>query len=361
MNTTLIKKAFIPVIAIIILLTMVAWLAGSFDEKIAPKLQGNQHLKSSVPISEQFIVSYKELIAYEPVSAGIEAKQATIISSRLLARIEQIKVRAGDTVAQGDVLIELEKSDLLALVSQAQERIKGVSARYHEAEKSLTRAKKLYSNKLLSAAELDSQKASFQSIEAELTAAKQARHQAQSTLAYATITAPIDGKVVNRFAEPGDTAQLGKKLLAIYNPLTLRVEANVREQLAITLQQGQVLQVEVPSINQTLSAQIEEIVPAANTASRSFLIKASISNNLKLLPGMYAKMLIPTKSQQVLQVPSNKIVTIGQLNVVWIEENGELQRRFVRLGKHSSETMTIVLSGLNAGDTVINPPNTEGK
>ena len=44
-----------------------------------------------------------------------------------------------------------------------------------------------------------------------------------------------------------------------------------------------------------------------------------------------------------------------------IEENGELQRRFVRLGKHSSETMTIVLSGLNVGDTVINPPNTEGK
>lgn len=359
MNTSLTKKVFIPIVAIIILLVMVAWLAGSFNEKITPKLQGNNHLKSSVAISEQFVVSYQEQIAYEPVSAGIEAKQATIISSRLLARIEQVKVRAGDNVKQGDVLIELEKSDLLALVSQAKEQINGVLARFQEAEKSLARANKLYHNKLISAAELDRQKAAFQTIEAELTSAKQALQQAKSTLAYATIRAAIDGKVVNRFAEPGDTAQLGKKLLAIYNPLTLRVEANVREQLAITLQQGQSLQVDIPSINQTLTAKIEEIVPAANTASRSFLIKASINYNQKLLPGMYAKMLIPVKAQRVLQVPNDKITTVGQLNFVWIEEHGELQRRFVRLGKSNAENMTIVISGLNAGDTVINPPKTE--
>mgnify|MGYP003663135151 FL=1 len=359
MNTRQIKQVIIPITAIVILLAMVAWLAGSFNDKIAPILQANNHLKSSVPRAEQFIVSYSEQLSYEPVAASIEAKQATIISSRLLARIEQIKVRAGDNVKQGDVLIELEKSDLTALVSQAQERINGISARYQETEKSLARANKLYSDQLISAADLDSQKASFQSIEAELTAAKQARQQAQSTLAYATITAAIDGKVVNRFAEPGDTAQLGKKLLAIYNPLTLRVEANVREQLAITLQQGQTLQVQVPSINQTLSAKIEEIVPAANTGSRSFLIKASISYNQKLLPGMYARMLLPAKPQQVLQVPSNKIASMGQLNFVWIEENDELQRRFVRLGKKSSENMTIVVSGLNAGDSVINPPTTQ--
>jgi len=357
MNTTLIKKSFIPIIAIVILLTMVAWLAGSFDDKIAPSLQSNEHLNSLAKDDEKFIVSYSNKMSYEPVAAGVEAKQATIISSRLLARIEQVKVRAGDNVKKGDVLFELEKSDLMAQASQAQEQINGLTARYQEAEKNLARAYTLFESKLISAADLDSSKASFQTIEADLTASKQALQQAQSTLAYATITSPIDGKVVNRFAEPGDTAQPGNKLLAIYNPITLRVEANVREQLAITLQQGQTIKVEIPSINKTQNAKIEEIVPAANTGSRSFLIKASINYNQELRPGMYARMLIATKVQQVLQVPQHKIEAVGQLDFIWIEESGQAQRRYVRLGKSSNDNMIIVLSGLSEGDIVINPPH----
>lgn len=359
MNQSLIKKSVIPVVAIIVLLIMVAWLAGTFDNKIAPGLQSNSHLNSSVKANENFTVSYSEEMSYEPVSAGVEAKQTTIISARILARIDHIKVRAGDNVRAGDVLIELEKSDLAALVSQAREKINGLTARYQELEKNLARTNKLYDNKLISAAVLDSSKADFQSIEAELTAAGQALKQAQSTSSYATIISPIDGKVVNRFAEPGDTAQPGKKLLAVYNPLSLRVEANVREQLAITLQQGQSIEVEIPSINKTEIAQIEEIVPAANTGSRSFLIKASINYNQALMPGMYARVLIPSKTQQVLQVPNNKIEQVGQLNFIWVEENGQVQRRFVRLGKSNTDHMTTVLSGLNAGDIVINPPSTK--
>lgn len=357
MNTSLIKKSFIPVIAIVILLVMVAWLAGSFDEKIAPGLQSNNQTKSTVNISAPFLVAYSEQALYEPVSAGVEAKQATIISARILARIEQIHVRAGNSVKKGDVLVELERSDLDAQVAQAQERINGLKARYREADNNLTRANKLFESKLISATELDRSKAGFQSIEAELTAAKQGLEQAQSISAYATITSPIDGKVVNRFAEPGDTAQPGQKLLAVYNPVSLRVEANVREQLAISLKQGQTLTVEIPSINKTQQAQIEEIVPAANTGSRSFLVKASIAYNQELMPGMYARMLIPAKTEQVLLVPSSKIETVGQLNFIWIEENNELQRRFVRLGKTNTDDMTVVLSGLADGDKVISPPH----
>ena len=66
MNTRQIKKVIIPITAIVILLAMVAWLAGSFNDKIAPILQANNHLKSSVPRAEQFIVSYSEQLSYEP-------------------------------------------------------------------------------------------------------------------------------------------------------------------------------------------------------------------------------------------------------------------------------------------------------
>lgn len=355
MNRSLIKKSIVPIVAITVLLTIVAWLAGTFNDKIAPELQSNDHLKMGHNEGDIYIVKLTDELTFEPVSAGIEAKQATIISSRILSRIEKIDVRAGDTVKQGDILISLEQTDLISQVSQAQEKINGLTARYQEAERNLARESELYKKNLISAFDLDKSRADFESISAELTAAKQGLKQAQATLSYATIVSPIDGKVVDRFAEPGDTAQPGNKLLALYNPLSLRVEANVREQLAINLQQGQPLKVEIPSINKTLTAQIEEIVPAANTGSRSFLIKASIDYDQALMPGMYAKIQIPSQRQQVIYVPNSKLSQVGQLDFLWVLVNDELQRRFVRLGKTNEQKETLVLSGLSEGDAIVNP------
>ena len=68
--------------------------------------------------------------------------------------------------------------------------------------------------------------------------------------------------MVDRFAEPGDTASPGQKLLSLYNPVSLRVEARVREQLALKLAIGDELTVEVPALAQRYTARIEEIVPA---------------------------------------------------------------------------------------------------
>ncbi|SEL64734.1 RND family efflux transporter, MFP subunit [Colwellia chukchiensis] len=353
MITKLIKNSLMPISAIIFLLTMVAWLAGSFDEKVAPGLDNN--LQQASTNNNSYTLSYSEQVIYEPISGAIEAKQATIISSRILASIEKITVRAGDTVKKGELLIELERSELDAQVLQAQERINALSARYREAENNLQRAKKLFVENLISATELDNSKASFESLKAELTAAKQALTQAQAIAAYASIMAPIDGKVVNRFAEPGDTAQPGQKLLAIYNPISLRVEANVREQLAMGLQQGQALKVEIPSLNQTQLAHIDEIVPTANTASRSFLVKANLDYNAALMPGMYARLLLAAQTEQVLKVPNNYIETLGQLNFIWLLENNQVQRRFVRLGKAGADNKTVIISGLNVGDKIMKP------
>ncbi|OUR84467.1 hypothetical protein A9Q75_02595 [Colwellia psychrerythraea] len=354
MKTSLIKKIITPLLAVAVLLLMVAWLAGSFDEKISPDLLDNKHLKVSIDENELYTVRYSKETVLEPVSASIEAKQATIISSRILARIEKINVRAGDTVQKGDVLIELEQSDLQSQASQVKEQINGLEARYQEAKKNLERASELYKKKLVSAFDLDKSKADFQSVSAEFTAARQAYKQAKTTLSYATITSPINGKVVDRFSEPGDTAQPGNKLLALYNPISLRIEANVREQLAIPLKQGQSIDVEIPSINRKLVAEVEEIVPAANTGSRSFLIKANIPFNEEFMPGMYARILIPSKEQRVIYLPIEKVEQVGQLEFVWVLNNSELQRRFIRIGKSNIENMVKVISGLHEGDIIAN-------
>lgn len=352
------QKLLIPIVAVTILLLMVAWLAGSFDEKVSPALNKNinkhQNMAAIDKNNSYTVVASSDAI-FEPVAASVEAKQATIISARILARIDTINVRAGDKVNKGDLLVQLEQGDLTSQVLQAEQNINAMKARYKEAKQNLDRSMELYKKQLVSEFDLDRNRADYQSILAELTAAKQILSQAKTTLSYATLTAPINGRIVDRFAEPGDTAQAGAKLLSLYNPLSLRVEAQVRERLALTLTHGQNIEIELPSVNKTIMGEIEEIVPAANTGSRSFLIKARISYHENLLPGMYARMLIPAGEQSKLNIPMDKVAQVGQLDFVWLNVNGEVQRRFVRLGKAQSNGMVAVISGLIAGDEVITP------
>ena len=350
-----VQKVFIPVIALTFLLLMVAWLAGSFDEKVSPALNDKVKDKVSTAIIDQnnsyTVVANKEVI-FEPVAASLAAKQATIISARILARIEQVNVRSGNLVKKGDLLIQLEQNDLQSQVLQARQNVNAMQARDKEAKQNLDRAVELFKTKLISEFELDKNRTTYQTIYAELIAAKQSLSQAQTTLSYATLIAPIDGRIVDRFAEPGDTAQPGIKLLSLYNPLSLRVEAHVREQLALTLTTGQKIEIELPSVNKVITGEIEEIVPAANTGSRSFLVKARITYQEDLLPGMYARMLIPAGEQTQLTIPTKSIAHVGQLDLVWLNIDGEIQRRFVRIGKEKNN-LAIIISGLSTGDKVI--------
>ncbi len=354
------QKVIIPIIALTMLLLIVAWLAGSFDEKIAPAINVKNNEKSSAIQTKPeniFTVVASTKTIYEPVAASVEAKQATIISSRILARIDKINNRAGDSVKKGEVLIELEQHDLHSQVLQAKQNINAITARHKEAKQNYNRAVELFKTELISEFVLDKNRADYQSIVAELTAAEQALSQAKTTLSYATLIAPIDGRIVDRFAEPGDTAQPAAKLLSLYNPLSLRVEAQVREKLALTLNHGQSIDIELPTVNKTITGEVEEIVPAANTGSRSFLIKVRINANENLLPGMYARLLIPAGEQTTLRIPDNKIVSVGQLDFVWLTVDGEIQRRFVRLGKTDTNNRVVVISGLSVGDKVVNPQN----
>ena len=355
-NKSTVQKVFIPVVALAVLLLMVAWLAGSFDEKVSPTLNEKANKKISAAIIESnnsyTVVASKEAI-FEPVAASLEAKQATIISARILARIEQVNTRSGNLVKKGDLLIQLEQNDLQSQVLQAKQNVNAMQARAKESKQNLDRAVELFKTKLISEFELDKSQTNYQTIYAELTAAKQSLSQAQTTLSYATLIAPIDGRIVDRFAEPGDTAQPGIKLLSLYNPLSLRVEAHVREQLALTLTNGQKIEIELPSVNKVITGEIEEIVPAANTGSRSFLVKARITYNENLLPGMYARMLIPAGEETKLTIPTKSVAHVGQLDFVWLNIDGEVQRRLIRLGKERNSMITVI-SGLTVGDKVIN-------
>jgi RND family efflux transporter MFP subunit len=342
----------LPLGAIVILLLLVAAMAGYFSDKIEPGLAEIDLVDASSSVA---VVRLKGAFT-EPVPASVEAREATIISSRLLARITTIDVRAGDYVEAGQLLLTLESTDLQARALQAKEQVRAVEARLTEARQNLVRAKELHERGLIAVADRDAAQANASSLEADLAASQQALEEAEVAISYAEIRSPIAGRVVDRFAEPGDTASPGTMLLSLYNPFSLWVEARVREQLALSLDMGQALQVEIPSLDKLLTARIEEIVPAADPGTRSFLVKAVLPSGQGLLPGMYARLQVPAGERTRLIIPADRVAQVGQLNVVWVLESSAPVRRFVRLGQPAGDNVVEVIAGLEEGEKVLPLP-----
>ncbi len=337
------------VAATAVLVLLVAWMAGVFDNRLAPGLKP----RSDQAQQPAFRVVEELVAVTEPVPGSVEAKQATLVASRIIARIERILVRAGDTVRAGQLLLELEKTDLEARVAQAGNQITAARARFTEAERNLQRSIELQQRGLLSASDREAAQATRDSLQADLQRTEQGLEEARAALAYASIHSPLDGRVVDRFAEPGDMAAPGTTLLSLYNPLSLRVEASVREQLAVTLAVGQAVSVSLPALDSAVQGSIEEIVPAAEPGSRSFLVKIRLPSDDRLLPGLYARVDVPAGSERRMRVPEALLAQVGQLWVATVAGPEGPERRFLRVGKRDGDGRVEVVAGLQAGDELL--------
>jgi RND family efflux transporter MFP subunit len=346
------RRWIYSLLSLLLLLLLIAVMAGSFNKQIEPDLL-TLHPKDT---GDTYRVQWRRIAGAESVPATVEARETTIVASRLLARVDEILVRAGDYVEPGQLLARLEKKDLAARAAQAEERLRGLRARRDETIQNLQRAEELHQRQLIADADLDAARANALAIAGDLAAAEQALVEAQTALSYAEIRSPLAGRVVERFAEPGDTVSPGAKLVSLYNPFSLRIEAWVRESIALTLQEGQVLKVDIPALGRSLEARIEERVPAADPGSRAFRIKAMLPSEPGLLPGLYARLAVPRGEEEVMIIPEERIARVGQLNVAWVQGADGPVRRFLRLGEPLGEGMIVVTAGLAAGDELLMPP-----
>jgi RND family efflux transporter MFP subunit len=349
MNVSTTRKVLLPLAALVILSVSVAWMAGLFSAKVAPGLLQTQPIN----IGALWTVNTQTLQRTEGVAATVTARDTTLLSSRIMARIESIKVRAGDHVEQDALLISLENSALKSQVAQANSRIQALQGLLQEAKNTLTRTQELKESSLVSNAELDKAQANFTRLNNELLAAEQNKQEVQTALSYSEIRAPIAGTIVERSAEPGNMAVPGQPLLALYNPQSLLVEANVREALAVNLSLNQSVDVMIDSVGLSLQGNISELVPAGDPNAHSFVVKVNIqalpANSAALRPGMFARLTLPLENQQHILIPQSLVQSFGQLDRVWVINEGQWQSRFVRLGERVGEQVEVV-SGLKVGE-----------
>jgi RND family efflux transporter MFP subunit len=302
----------------------------------------------------------------------LQAAQSSQLASQIMGNIVEMRVKEGDRVRRGEVLAVLEDAQpraalerAVAAQNAAQQEIVAVDSDYGLAKSTLKRYQELYDKKSVSPQEFDEVKARQQAAaarsqlaQAGLAQAQAALAQAQTTLAYTRVRAPFDGVVTEKRADPGTLASPGMPLLTVEDQRRFRLEASVNEADIHLVTLGQTVTVTLDSLPQTqFSGRVAQIVPAADPASRSFVVKIEIPADTRLRSGLFGRAHIARGQRQAIVVPRTAVVERGQLQGVYVlSADQSLTLRYVTLGKPVGEQVE-VLSGLESGERLAAAPS----
>lgn len=344
-------RAIPIVVGLVALLTVIGWMEGFFNTKIPPgTAAAEERMAGSAPTAT---VAALHTIETADAVGTVQPRSKTEVAARLLSTIQEVQVEPGAHVKKNDVLITLDDREIQAQLREVEAARLGVESDLAVRQREFERYKQMFAEKAVSKEDFDRVEGMYLVAQSQLKRTEEQVNRITVMLSYAKIVASQDGIIADRFADPGDLAAPGKPLLTLHNPNELELHASVRESLAQDVKPGQKLAVHIDSIKLNAEGTVREIVPQAESSSRSVLVKVSVpvESSQELYIGMFGRLAIPIAETERVVVPSGAVQRFGQLEVVDVVEEGRLQRRFVQTGKVFGDQIEI-LSGLSVGEVV---------
>ena len=339
-------------VAIGLIIVMMFWQTGAFaGGKIKP---GRTPLPGATVGAGTLTVQSVEVPVIYKAVGTVRSRTEIDLSPRIVARILEIKVRSGDRVAKGDVLVTLDDAELSSGVRQVAERVRQTRAALDLATTELERARKLLATGSISQQAFDFADSNARQARAASDASIEAQKQAEAVLGYATLVSPIDGVVAERLADPGDIASPGNILLRVFDPTRLMLDVPVREGLVARIKLGEKVPFHVDALGTNLTGEVREVVPSVDPGSRTFLVKICICETPALMPGMFGVLQLPTGMRRALTLPENGVQRVGQLEYVRTLLDGRPRQILVRTVPAADGKVEIV-SGTEAGMAVLAP------
>ena len=290
-------------------------------------------------------------------SGRLEALQSANISTRIMGYVQRLRVKPGDKVRKGTVLVEINSADISAKQAQVRANIIAAEAAFSNAEKDYRRYQALFESQSASQKEMDDISAHYQMAKAKLEAARQMEQEVQAQFAYVRIKAPFDGVVTNTFVKDGDLAHPGRPLVEVESPEQFQVVAMVPESDISKISAGREVKVNLKSLGKWVSGEVSEVSSSSKNTGGQYLVKVVLQQTEEpIKSGMYATVAFPiegTGDTPTFRVPTDIIVNRGQLSGVYtVSSQEKASLRWLRLGNVVGDSVT-VLSGLNAQDRII--------
>ena len=322
----------------------------------------------------------QDIVNSVTATGTIEPVTSVDVGTQVSGVISKLYVDYNSVVKAGEVLAELDRTNLMSELSSAQASLKSAQSELDYQKTNYERYKALYDKGLISANDFEQARLSYVQAQQKTQQQKESVKKAQTNLGYATITSPIDGVVLSKEVEEGQTVASSfstPTLFKIARDLTdMRVIADVDEADIGDVKEGQRVTFTVDAFpDDTFEGQVTQVRQEAATESNVVTYEVVISapnDDLKLKPGLTANVVIFTmEAKDVLAVPSkalrftpreamlNSDETITDTDAkekVWVKEGSNLKAVAVETGM-TNGTLTQITKGLKPGTHVLTEVN----
>ena len=357
-----ISKIWIAVVVIVII-AVAAWAmsGGKKEEDINFKEEkvGLKTLQNSVT-----------------ATGTIEAVTSVTVGTQVSGIVNKLYVDYNSQVKKGQVIAELDKTNLLSELNTAKANLASAQSSLNYQAANMERYKTLYKKGLVSADEYENALLTYRQAKEQVASSKENVQRAQTNLGYATITSPIDGTVISKSVEEGQTVAASfntPELFTIAKDLTnMQVVANVDEADIGNVKEGDRVTFTVDAYpDDTFEGTVKQVRLEATTTNNVVTYEVVISApnaDLKLKPGLTANVTIYTQERSGVLAVANKALrftptkeTVGKdmkivdckgKNKVWTLNGNTLTAHPVTIGQ-SDGINTEITKGLKQGDKIV--------
>lgn len=290
----------------------------------------------------------------EAFVGNIKSRQAVVISTKFMGRVTQFFVEEGQAVTKGQPLVQVDAAEAQSAYAQSKAGLDAADVAVRNLERDQERFQKLYEQKAVTKHQLEQVEMGLAQAKAQKAQADANLKASGTLLSYGKILAPDAGIITRKWMDAGNMAFPGAPILTLENPKDLEITVSVAEDKARAIAVGQQAQATVASVGKTLTVPVVTVVPAADPMTRTSSVKLSIPEGSGLAPGQFGSVRFDALALKALAVPAAAVRSEGQMDGVFVAENGIARLRWVQLGVRGNDLVQ-VLSGLKAGDRVIVP------
>ena len=293
------------------------------------------------------------------ITGSVQPERRADLRAEVSAVVLQVLKENGDNVRRGDLLVRLDDTSIRDSLASAEASTRSADQAFVQAERQFQRMTTLRSSGMVSTQALEDAETRRNNAQSDLAGAKARAVQARQQLQRTEARAPFDGIVSDRKVSAGDTAQVGKELLKVIDPSSMRLEGMVSADNIGDVKAGQPVGFRVNGYGeQEFIGKVRRVNPSANATTRQVEVLVDFAGEKQpKLAGLYAEGRIEAASKTSLTIAATALVRDGDSASVWRIRDKKLQKTAIVLGERDLRSGNfVVLSGVAEGDTVIRYP-----
>lgn len=331
-----------------------------------PGAQAKDNKPTQLTVAPEDVLTVQsDSISSGPVVTGsIQPERRADLRAEVSAIVMQVLKENGEPVKRGDVLVRLDETSIRDTLLSAEEAQRAAKLSLEQANRQLERLKTLRASGMTSVKALDDAEMARNNALSELSASKSRVATARQQLGRTVVRAPFDGIVSDRKVSNGDTANIGKELVKVIDPTSMRFEGRVSADSIATVKVGQKVNFRVNGYGeQQFAGIVKRIDPAANAVTRQVEVLVEFADKAQpKVAGLYAEGRVDAVSSNALMLPEAALVKAGDKAYTWRVKDKTLNKVDLVLGARDGRTGNVeVKQGLAAGDIVLRSPTSNLK